>query len=587
MRALATRPATAITLLAVVCLADLVAAGAGVPLGDGPVVMVLALLAGFLVGATSSSLTAVLVTVGAAAMLAAGSRLADPSAHSLADDAAFYLVLVACPVIVGAGWAARALQIAETRRLTDLVAARRAADVRSARLEQQSALSAELQRGVIQTMGAIAIRASGGTLADGEMPGTLEDIESIARRALEELRDHLGVLREPVEPVTDLVPLQQPRSPGEGQRLGPVDLLAAATAVPVAVETVAGAHARGSAWLNVAAAVALALALVVRRSRPLPAAVLFAAVTTTASAALTPLPVTVSVLLPLVVMGFGIGAHLSGRSRVVGAITLLGGCLTMSAVSPPGDRDFGGLGPTLAWTTVAVLAGALAQGHTRRVAALRELLVAAERGRDAELRLATAQARHAVARDLHDTMAAALTVICLHASGGGRVGPAEAQGSLRTIADTARSAVSEIRSSLEVLDDPPVPAAGLGAVAEVIAQARHAGLDVTFTGDPDDPGELPPTLVRLVREALINVARHAPGACADVRVAWHDGVAEVEVRDDGARAGVPRLPVLGTGQGLAGLAERIHAEGGTLSYGPLMPRGFRVVARLAPVKVPG
>jgi signal transduction histidine kinase len=114
---------------------------------------------------------------------------------------------------------------------------------------------------------------------------------------------------------------------------------------------------------------------------------------------------------------------------------------------------------------------------------------------------------------------------------------------------------------------------------------------------------------RIVQEALTNVARHAPGSPATVRLTWAEAALELEVADDGPRhdhhdhhdqiarlrptwsapaspeAEGPRadggdLAGLGSGNGLAGMRERAEAVGGTLVAGPRPGAGWHVQARL-------
>jgi signal transduction histidine kinase len=81
-----------------------------------------------------------------------------------------------------------------------------------------------------------------------------------------------------------------------------------------------------------------------------------------------------------------------------------------------------------------------------------------------------------------------------------------------------------------------------------------------------------------VQESLTNTLKHAgEGAAATVRLAILSEYVEVEVTDDGA--GPPRAPT-SEGNGLRGIAERVHLLGGTLAVGPGPDTGFRVRARL-------
>ena len=80
----------------------------------------------------------------------------------------------------------------------------------------------------------------------------------------------------------------------------------------------------------------------------------------------------------------------------------------------------------------------------------------------------------------------------------------------------------------------------------------------------------------MAQESLTNVVRHAGPARATVRVAYGPGEVVVEVTDDGSRAGPPDR----SGNGIAGMRERVAAAGGELEAGPRPEGGFRVKARL-------
>jgi len=92
------------------------------------------------------------------------------------------------------------------------------------------------------------------------------------------------------------------------------------------------------------------------------------------------------------------------------------------------------------------------------------------------------------------------------------------------------------------------------------------------------PADIELSAYRIVQEALTNVARHAGPATATVRVVYGEGDVTVQVDDDGGgRPGAARQPT--TGNGIAGMRERVAALGGDLDAGPRPEGGFRVRAR--------
>ncbi|MGI8447295.1 MAG: ATP-binding protein, partial [Streptosporangiaceae bacterium] len=85
----------------------------------------------------------------------------------------------------------------------------------------------------------------------------------------------------------------------------------------------------------------------------------------------------------------------------------------------------------------------------------------------------------------------------------------------------------------------------------------------------------------VIREALTNARRNAPGAPIDVELHYTDDVLRLHVRDNGP--GPPAVPLAG-GHGLAGMRERAAAAGGELRTGPAPGGGFLIEATL-PAKV--
>jgi signal transduction histidine kinase len=200
---------------------------------------------------------------------------------------------------------------------------------------------------------------------------------------------------------------------------------------------------------------------------------------------------------------------------------------------------------------------------------------------------AVADERARIARELHDVIAHAMSVITVRAGVGAHLldsRPAEAAAALRVIESTGREALSEMRRMLAVLRDPdpraplPEPQPGLRDIARLIEQARESGLPVTLTteGEPrPSSAGLELAGYRLVQEAVTNVVKHAPGACASVTIRYLAGWLEIEVRN----AGGPFDGTVVPGQGLRGMAERVALYDGRLE---ITAGGdeFRVTARL-------
>ncbi len=83
---------------------------------------------------------------------------------------------------------------------------------------------------------------------------------------------------------------------------------------------------------------------------------------------------------------------------------------------------------------------------------------------------------------------------------------------------------------------------------------------------------------RLVQESLTNARKHAPGAPVRVSVRYGPPLSTVEVGNGPGT--VPQEPVVTSGYGLIGLAERVAALNGRLHYGPSGSGGWTVTAEL-------
>lgn len=228
-------------------------------------------------------------------------------------------------------------------------------------------------------------------------------------------------------------------------------------------------------------------------------------------------------------------------------------------------------------TLVAVLFGAVVVEVLRRERAARaELAAAHERLRDhaaqAE-RLATAQERNRVARDIHDGLGHSLTVVQMQVKAARAVLPvdaAKADAVLVKAQAQAEEALAEVRRSVSALRGPrPAPplVEGLRALAEETSAAGvPTRLSVTGAQRPlgEDARE---ALFRAAQEGLTNVRKHARATRADLVLDFADGAVRLEVRDDGVGA-CPDGPGTGGpatgGFGLLGLRERAGRLGGSV-----------------------
>lgn len=232
---------------------------------------------------------------------------------------------------------------------------------------------------------------------------------------------------------------------------------------------------------------------------------------------------------------------------------------------------------------VAVVGGAMLVAGLR-LAAL-PLLGASAQERIAALERQTAElgARNRIAREIHDSVGHALSLVTVQAAAARRVqdtDPAFVTDALAAIEEASRKAAAELDHVLGLLraeDAPRQSTPDLSALGDLVAATRRAGLGVTLDDQlgPEALGELSPVasreLYRVAQEGLANVLRHGSGPCR-VRVARRGPDVELEIVNDlDAQVGRPgRTGRSGrrTGSGVAGIVDRVEAIGGRATVGP-------------------
>jgi signal transduction histidine kinase len=254
----------------------------------------------------------------------------------------------------------------------------------------------------------------------------------------------------------------------------------------------------------------------------------------------------------------------------------------------------------LVWVQFALIFGAawllglFAHNYRAYAARLEQRTAELEQAREALARRAVTEERLRLARELHDVVAHAMSVIAVQSGVGAHVAdsrPGEVGKALAAIEATSRAALTELRRLLGVLrqDGEPqaslTPAPGLANLEGLLAEVAEAGLAVRLRveGAPSPlPAGVDLSAYRIVQEALTNVVKHAGPAHAQVTIRYRDHEVAVEVIDDGR--GVAAVATDGrrgrTGHGLIGMAERVAAFGGDLEVGPRPGGGFRVAAGL-------
>ncbi len=305
-------------------------------------------------------------------------------------------------------------------------------------------------------------------------------------------------------------------------------------------------------------------------------------------------------------------ASLRTRPVWVAAVIVYLGLLSISVITHPEELSLGDFVGNVAIFGIAAVFGDSVRLRRAYTATLEARAADLERNQHTEAQRAVAEERLRIARELHDVVAHAMSVVAVQSGVGAHVidtDPAEAKRILENVKVTSREALDEMRRLLGVLrqqegdaDGPSAvaPATGTGMAAalapvpgldgvESLAQGvREAGVPVTVsvTGVRTDvPPGVDLCAFRIVQEALTNVLKHAGPARAEVGVDYRPDSVTVVVRDDGRGASADRGPTSegkgpGGGHGLLGMRERVAVFGGELSTGPHVGGGFRVAATL-------
>ena len=368
--------------------------------------------------------------------------------------------------------------------------------------------------------------------------------------------------------------------------------LALALLVQIEMWTIDPSHPPGDVGTDVfssgeraiAAAVGLVLAVSLAWRRRAPLVVLAVAVATSAVANFAAvLDAATTPAVALVVAVYSAGAHAEQIREWIG----LAGVAALIAINAAIEFSLGNLLFIALILGGAWLAGRAMRHRRERERVLERLTVDLEHEREEKARAAVAEERVRIARELHDVVAHAISVIVLQARGGRRslaTDPGETREALDMIEATGSQALAEMRRLLGMLrrDDEEMalaPQPSLRYLHNLAEQVREAGLpvDVSIEGKPNDlsPG-VDLSAYRIVQEALTNALKHAGPATARVVVRYHENDLELEIADTGLGA---RASNEG-GHGLAGMRERVSLYGGKIEAGPRHGGGFAVKARL-------
>ncbi len=342
----------------------------------------------------------------------------------------------------------------------------------------------------------------------------------------------------------------------------------------------------GASPLSVATAFALTVPLAWRRRAPLAAAVVIAAA------------IVVDDLVSgwdgavlsfdcAIIAAYSAGANAKQR-HAVAALALLLAANIVDALGAPGNRSGNLALAVVVFSLVPWLVGQALRRERHRTVELQKLAAELESQRELRARDAVAVERGRIARELHDIVGHAISLIAVQADAASKLvrrDPERAIEPLDAIQSTSRGALAEMRQLVGLLREseteaPLGPQPGIEDLERLLEDARRSGLAVTFEvmGTPQPlPATLDLAAYRIVQEGLTNVRKHAKNAQARVRVLYEPHQIRIEVRNNGTRTSDPAAA---GGRGLLGIRERVTLLGGSVDAQPQPDGGFAVRARL-------
>jgi signal transduction histidine kinase len=564
------------------------------------------MVATYSLGAHASKRVLALGLVLGAPLVAIGHALGKQAHYSDASaDVFFFLVLVLGPVLVGRVVRARSQLASRLREATERLAAARservAATVAADRarlgeridaalveglarmvalgecltLEQVSALE-NIARDVLGDLRGLLVdlRAPAESLTPGR---ALSDVHARVQRAIE-AGAALARARVAVKPVARRSALLSPRLIDAG-----LASLAAVVAAGLLANTLGLGTLRGPRPLDALLTVAVAAPIAWAQRSALEATIASIAATFAYLAVAAPadpgsgvLPIGLVLVFPL-----ALGATCPTGRATLGLVLCLAAVGLGDAVDPVANFNPATVAPDFALVLGGWAAGRVLRDRGRMLGALADTAVAIEREREELAGAALAAERARIARELHDAVAHAMTVIVLQAAAARRVwatNPELAERHAGTLRKTVSELVTELRALLVALGGGN---RGMGRVEQLIERARATGIQVGLEVSGNHATLAPSlqhTAYRVLQEALTNVARHAPGAKVQIHLDYEPAGVALEVFNESPQ--VLNSATTGSGHGLIGMRERVEVCGGRFAAGPEPPHQFAVRAWL-------
>jgi signal transduction histidine kinase len=356
-------------------------------------------------------------------------------------------------------------------------------------------------------------------------------------------------------------------------------LIAAALAAVYCVEIATESHFAGDRVVSLPAALAFCAALAWRRRAPLVPMALGVGIIELSTETAPALADTGTFLVGILLAIYSAGRYAQGHAEWAG-VALIVVAIPGAAIEPGDPTTFSDVA-----FFVVFFGGPWLVGRFVRHRAERERELVAER--DVRAHKAVAEERTRIARELHDVVAHAISLIVVQARGGRRMlddDPDETRRALDVIEHAGEQALGEMRRLLGLLrqDEPEptlAPPPSLRRIDELVAGTRASGLPVEVVIE-GDPVELPPgvdvSAYRIVQEALTNALKHAGPAHARVIITYAVDAVDLAIVDDGAGGAAAN----GGGYGLAGMRKRVAIYGGRFEAGRRPEGGYTLHVRL-------
>jgi signal transduction histidine kinase len=236
---------------------------------------------------------------------------------------------------------------------------------------------------------------------------------------------------------------------------------------------------------------------------------------------------------------------------------------------------------------IAWFAGLAVGERAARADAAEQRALYAEREREAAARIAVAEERTRIAREMHDVVAHAVSVMVLQVGAVRHGLPetlADEREALTSVERTGRTALAEMRGLLGAMreageDVEMAPQPGLDGLDGLLAEVERAGLPVRLHVEGEAvalPRATDLSAYRIVQEGLTNALKHARAGRAEVVLRYAPEELSIEVRDDGSGAPAGGEP----GHGLVGIRERVKIHGGEMTAGAENGGGYVLRTRL-------